>query len=101
AEPIEEPFGVGSRVLAVSAEGEIAYLDARGALLVSDRPTAPSQDPPLAVDRVAAAAFAPGEPALVVVVAEDGDAGTVELVERETRRRVELARDGSMPRWLP
>jgi hypothetical protein len=50
---------------------------------------------------VAAAAFAPGEPAMVIVIAAEGERGSIELFDIETRRRTSLAPDGSRPRWLP
>ena len=107
------PWGAGSHALAVSAEGDIAYADTRGALWITTRPSA-AGDEPLAADLgVVAAAFAPGEPALVaavetgsggraVVFVETGSGGrAVVRVETASGRQTQLAPEGDLPRWLP
>ena len=95
------PWGHGSHPLAVAAGGDVAYVDARGSLWVTTRPSA-SGDRALAEDIGAvAAAFAPGEPALVVA-AEDGEGGrSVLRIESASGRRTPLAPEGDAPRWLP
>ena len=97
----ETPFGNGSEPMAVAADGTIAFVDANGALRLTDLPNSSSDPPVLAGDRVAAAGFAPGEPAMVIVIAAEGERGSIELLDLETRRRTPLAPDGSRPRWLP
>ncbi len=97
----ETPLGVGSEPMAVAADGTIAYVDSDGALRLTDLPDSASRSPVLADERVAAAAFAPGEPAMVIVIAAEGERGSIELFDIETRRRTLLAPDGSRPRWLP
>jgi len=95
------PWGAGSHPLAVSAEGDIAYADADGALWITTRPSA-SGDEPLAADLgVVAAAFAPGEPALVAAVETGGGGRAVVRVETGSGRQTQLAPEGDAPRWLP
>jgi Bacterial Ig-like domain len=99
----DTPFGEGSRVVAIAADGTIAFIDAEGALWLTDRPTAVT-DPPLIDDeRVLDAAFAPGEPALVVVIApvDEGPAGRLELAATDGGERTPLVNEGWQPRWLP
>jgi hypothetical protein len=50
---------------------------------------------------VAAAGFAPGEAAMVVVVDAEEGTGRLDLVDLGTGERSPLAPDGSRPRWLP
>ena len=97
----ETPLGVGSEPMAVGADGTIAYVDSDGALRLTDLANSASGPRVLADERVAAAAFAPGEPTMVIVIAAEGERGSIELFEIETRRRTPLAPDGSRPRWLP
>ena len=97
----ETALGVGSEPMAVAADGTIAYVDSDGALRLADVPSSASGPAVVADERVAAAAFAPGEPAMVVVIAAEGERGSIELLDLETRRRTLLAPDGSRPRWLP
>ena len=52
-------------------------------------------------DRVVAAAFAPGEASLAIVLAEDGRVGSLELIDIESGERTPLAPDAAAPRWLP
>ena len=95
------PWGAGSHPLAVSAEGDIAYADADGALWITTRPSA-SGDEPLAADLgVVAAAFAPGEPALVAAVETGSGGRAVVRVETGSGRQTQLAPEGDAPRWLP
>jgi hypothetical protein len=52
--------------------------------------------------RVIAAAFAPGEEAMVIVVAEEGaTAGTIERLDLADGERTVLTTEGWLPRWLP
>jgi hypothetical protein len=97
----ETAFGPGWRVLAVAADGTIAYATDRGWLGLTA-----SEDElgdPASVDggRVVAGAFAPGESAMVIAVEDETDAVGLELVDLDTDRRTLLAPDGASPRWLP
>lgn len=94
-------FGDGARLLAVAADGRIAYVDAEGSLYVTDRVGTASEDPVVDDGSVRGAAFAPGEPAMVVVIGEDDARASVELLELDGGRRTPLALDGAKPRWLP
>ena len=101
-------FGQGASAEAVSADGRIAYLGSDGSLRVTDDPDEPGRVPP-AVDgeRISAAAFAPGEDSMVVVVLDDAASsastaeGRIERIGVETVGREVLANDGWRPRWLP
>ena len=96
-------FGIGSRVLSVSPDGEVAYVDGLGALHVAPRPGSPGGASLLDGEQVLDAAFAPGEPALVVVLGRgDSDgSGTVERLDLADGRRSQIAPSGSLPRWVP
>jgi hypothetical protein len=98
----ETAFGSGWRLLAVAAEGTIAYATDQGQLgTTSDED---DSDGPLLVDdeRVSGAAFAPGESAMAIVVAGEGaTAGSVERLDLGTGERTVLAAEGWLPRWLP
>lgn len=91
----------GWRIIAVAADGTIAYVDRRGRLgTTSD--LAAATDPELVRDAaVADGAFAPGESAVVIVVDVEEGVGRVVLLDLETGRRTMLAPDGWHPRWLP
>lgn len=94
-------FGIGSRLVAVSQQGEVAYVDGLGALHVAARAGSTSGERLLDGEAVADAAFAPGEPALVIVL-ERGDAeGPIERVDPASGARTEIAPRGSLPRWVP
>jgi hypothetical protein len=95
------PFGDGSHALAVATDGLIAFTDADGALSLTDIPNSTLGPPVLPGVRVASGAFAPGEAAMVIVIAADGERGSVELFDLDSRRRTPLEREGSRPRWLP
>jgi Bacterial Ig-like domain len=97
----ETPLGRGWRVLAVAPDGRLAYTDALGRLGVA--PTVGSAGIPTEVedDRVAAAAFAPGDAFMAVVLAEEGSVGSLELLDLESGERTPLAPDAAFPRWLP
>jgi hypothetical protein len=95
------PFGDGSHALAVATDGMIAFTDADGALSLTDLPNSTLGPPVLPGVRVASGAFAPGEAAMVIVIAADGERGSVELFDLDSRRRTPLEREGSRPRWLP
>jgi hypothetical protein len=97
----ETPLGAGSEPMAIAADGTIAYVDAVGALRLTELSDSTSRQPVLSGERVVAAGFAPGEPAMVIVIAAEGERGSIELIDLETRRRMPLAPDGSRPRWLP
>jgi hypothetical protein len=95
------PWGAGSHPLAVSGDGDIAYADADGALWITTRPSA-AGDEPLAVDvHAVAAAFAPGEPALVVASESATEGHSIVRFETLSGRGTQLAPEGDRPRWLP
>ena len=97
----ETDLGRGWRILAVAADGSVAFTDPRGWLGVSATIDAAGDTTLVRGESVAAAAFAPSEAAMVIVVdADDGD-GRLELFDLDSRRRAVLAPDGSHPRWLP
>lgn len=98
----ETALGAGWQVLAVAPEGTIAYATDRGRLGT----TADESDvdgPLLAGDaRVIGAAFAPGEEAMVIVVAGEGaTAGSIERLDLADGDRTVLTTAGWLPRWLP
>lgn len=99
----ETPLERGWRVIAIGPDGRLAYTDALGRLGIAA--TVGSAGIPTLVDdeRVVAAAFAPGEAFMVIVVADsDSDSmGSVELIDLESGARTPLAPDGASPRWLP
>ena len=96
-------FGIGSRVLSISQEGEVAYVDGFGALHVAPRFGSSGGASLLDGESVIDAAFAPGEPALVVVRGPGGQGadGVIERVEIAGDERTEMAPRGSMARWVP
>ena len=100
-ETSDTPLGRGWRVIAVAPDGRLAYTDALGRL--GTAATLASTGIPTLVedDRVAAAAFAPGEAFMVIVVAEEGSVGSLELLDLESGKRTPVAPDGASPRWLP
>jgi hypothetical protein len=95
------PFGPGARPLAVSAAGQIAYVDAQGALQIADGITDRDALRLIEDPATVAAAFAPGEPAIVAALTSADRPGPVVRVEVPSGRRTELAREGASPRWLP
>ena len=94
-------FGIGSRVVSVSQEGEVAYVDGLGALHVAPRAGSSGGATLLDGEPVVDAAFAPGEPALVVVVGDGTAEGVVERLQIVNGDRTEIAPRGSLPRWVP
>jgi hypothetical protein len=97
-------LGGGSGVAAVASDGRIAVIGPDGRLRIADGPRlAPVEAKGLGGETVTAAAFAPGEDALVVVVTTEGDpaAGRIERVELESGDRAILSNEGSRPRWVP
>ncbi len=99
----ETGFGDGATAAAVAGDGRIAYLRADGSLRITDDAGEPGRVPAaLGGERIGAAAFAPGEDAMVVVVLDsDPEQGTIERVELGGNARDVLANDGWHPRWLP
>jgi hypothetical protein len=97
----ETGLGAGWRVLAVAPEGTIAYATDEGQLgMTSDEDDA--DGPPLVDDaRVIGAAFAPGEEAIVILVADEGRGGSIERLDLASGDRMVLATEGWLPRWLP
>jgi len=94
----ETAFGDGAHVLAIAADGTIAYTDGRGALHITSDLDAAGTSPVISGERVTAAGFAPGEAAMVVVV---GEPGAIEQLTLESATRSALVPEGSMPRWQP
>ena len=94
-------LGRGWRVLAVAAEGTIAYTDPRGWLGTSATIEAAGSTTLVRGAEVTAAAFGPSESAMAIEVASVDGRWRLELLDLETGRRVVLAGDGSRPRWLP
>ncbi|MDQ2674494.1 MAG: Ig-like domain-containing protein [Chloroflexota bacterium] len=97
----ETPLGRGWRVIAVAPDGRLAYTDALGRLGVA--PTLGSAGIPSHVEdeRVVAAAFAPGDAFMALVLSEEGSVGSLELLDLESGERTHLAPDAALPRWLP
>jgi Bacterial Ig-like domain/WD40-like Beta Propeller Repeat len=91
----------GWQIIAIAADGTIAYVDGQGRLGTTSE-LAAATDPDLVRDAVVSAgAFAPSEAAMVIVVDMDDAFGSLELLDLETGRRTMLAPDGAHPRWLP
>ena len=85
---VELRFGVGSEAFGVASDGRILYADRGGGLRIADSPNVAPVGPALTEQPVAAAAFAPSEPAMVVVAfADDGDVGSVERRSTSTMER--------------
>jgi hypothetical protein len=98
----ETALGSGWRLLAVAPDGTIAYATAEGRL--GTTPDEDDVDGPLLVGdaRIIGAAFAPGDEAMVIVVAEQGaTAGRIERLDLADGTRTELTTAGWLPRWLP
>jgi hypothetical protein len=95
------PWGAGSHPLAASPDGDIAYVDLGGALWITARPSAAGEEPIAADLDPLAAAFAPGEPAIVVASGQSGARRAIVRIETDSGRRTQLAPEGDAPRWLP
>ena len=98
---IDLGVGAGATVLGVGPDGSIAFAGPDGLLRIAESPGEMPSAEALAEEPVVAAAIAPSEPAAVVVFAETGDVGAVELVDLDDGERTPLAPDGASPRWLP
>jgi hypothetical protein len=100
-------FGEGARMAAVASDGRIAYLGQGGSLRITDAASRQGTAlPQLDGERVGAAAFAPGEDAIVVVILpaeaeQPAGGGRIERVELGGSGRDVLANDGWHPEWLP
>lgn len=94
-------IGAGAMVLGVGPDGSIAYADSDGLLRIAESPGDMPSAEALTDEPVAAAAIAPSEPAAVVVFADAGNVGSVELVDLDDGERTPLGSDGAGPRWLP
>lgn len=94
-------FGIGSRVVAVAATGEIAYVTPDGSLWLTDTPTAVPERASLAGVRVHAAWFAPGGRLLVVEVTGADGRHLVSRLDPGSAELTRLAVDGRSPRWHP
>jgi hypothetical protein len=97
----ETPLKRGWRVIAAAPDGTLAYTDALGRLGTTTTLASTGLPTLVADDRVVAAAFAPGEAAMVIVVADEGSVGSLELLDLANGERTEVAPDGASPRWLP
>jgi hypothetical protein len=97
----QTPLGRGWRVIAVAPDGRLAYTDALGRLGIARTVSSVGIPTRVEDDRVAAAAFAPGEAFMAIVVAEDGSVGSLELLDLGSGERTRLAPDAASPRWLP
>lgn len=98
----ETALVAGWQLLAVAPDGTIAYVTDQGRL--GSTADEDDVDGPLLLGdaRVIGAAFAPGEEAMVIVVAEEGaTAGAIERLDLSTGERTELTTAGWLPRWLP
>lgn len=91
----------GFEPLATGADGSVAYVDPRGRLDVARDVDALRPPPIVTGDPVSAAAFAPGEELLVMVVGDRGAPGRLERLNLASGRRTDLGAEGSRPRWLP
>ena len=98
---VELRFGVGSEAFAVGSDGRILYADGAGRLRIADSPNEAPVGTALTEQPVAAASFAPGEPAAVVAFADDGEVGSVEVLDLDDGATTPLAPRGGDPRWLP
>jgi hypothetical protein len=98
---VELRFGVGSKAFGIASDGRILYADRDGGLRIADSPNEAPVGPALTEDPVAAAAFAPSEPAVVVVFAGDAAVGSVDVLNLENGRTTPLAPRGADPRWQP
>ena len=104
---VATPFGEGARMAAVASDGRIAYLGQGGSLRITDAASRPgTASAQLGGERISAAAFAPGEDAIVVVVLpadaeEPVGEGSIERIELDGDGRDVLANDGWRPTWLP
>jgi Bacterial Ig-like domain/WD40-like Beta Propeller Repeat len=94
-------LGAGAMVLGVGPDGSVAYAGPDGLLRIAESLSEISSAEVLTDEPVAAAAIAPGEPVAVVIFADTGDIGSVELVGLDDGGRTPLAPDGAGPRWLP
>jgi hypothetical protein len=100
--PSETALMAGWRVVAVATDGMLAYATDRGRLGVTTRLDEVGDEGVVSNARVTDAAFAPGNDAMVIVVAgAEGDPGTLELLDLGTGRRSPLAPEGWLPLWLP
>ena len=99
----ETGFGDIATAAAVASDGRIAYMRGDGSLRITDDPGEAGRVPALlSGERIGAAAFAPGEDALVVVVlGSEAEQGSIERIELGSNVRDVLANDGWRPRWLP
>jgi hypothetical protein len=98
---VELRFGVGSEAFGVASDGRILYADRGGGLRIADSPNVAPAGPALTEQPVAAAAFAPSEPAVVVVFADVRMVGFVEVLDLDTGATTSLAPSGADPRWQP
>jgi len=97
----QSTFGPATAALGVDGDGLVAYTDSSGALWTVSLSGVAPDEPVIDDTAVAAAGFAPGEAAMVVVVDAVEGTGRLELVDLDTGERTPLAPDGSRPRWLP
>ena len=95
---VELRFGVGSEAFGVASDGKILYADRGGGLRIANSPNEAPVGPPLTERPVATAAFAPSEPAVVVVFADDGEVGSVELLDLDDGETITARADAAPTR---
>jgi Bacterial Ig-like domain len=98
---VELRFGVGSEAFAIATDGRILFADRNGGLRIADSPNGAPVGAPLTELPVAAAAFAPSEPAVVAAFGDEEDVGSVGLLDLDDGVTTPLAPRGADPRWLP
>ena len=97
----ETPLERGWRVIAVAPDGTLAFTDALGRLGTTTSLGSTGIPTLVEDDRVVAAAFAPGDASMVIVVADEGSVGSLELIDLASGERTPVAPDAASPRWLP
>ena len=99
---VRSPFADAVRLIAVGPDGRVGYADGAGALWVAQLGDSGPGERLVEDARVVGGAFSPGEPAMVVVLADGDDVvGSVELLDLDDGSRTLLTSEGSRPRWLP
>ena len=97
----ETVFAPGWRVLAVAADGTMAFTDADGQLGLTDSLTTIPPARLVGGASVSDAAFAPGEDSLALAVRDGTDTSHIERLEISSDTRDPLTESGERPRWQP
>ena len=95
----ERAFDAGTRLIAIAADGRIAYAADDG-LWLNDAPSTGNAERILDEVRVRSGGFAPGVVELVIEVEELGRT-RVELLDSASGERTRLLDKGSRPQWHP